>query len=215
MSSNTPSLRGWSTHRFIGLALAATLATGAIPHVAAAADASDPDESPAAQDETGADMGTLTLSLPIRPGPAPSVTTGVPHIQMDQTSEPEIHEALATWAFSLPSVAERPSSASLPGARALTLAEDLPANDAAMIVGREFAHIHANPGAGSLHLRLPAEAAGEVVASGWGEWHPFALDGSMPGLVMVYAPRDIVDLEAVQLIIGASVDHATSSVTQD
>jgi hypothetical protein len=154
------------------------------------------------------------LSLPIRPGPGPSVTTGVPHIQRDQTSDAEIYEALATWAFSLPSVVALPSAASLPGARALTLADEVAANSSAMIVGREFAHIHADPGTGSLHLRLSAGVAGEVVDAGWGEWHPFALDGSMPGLIMVYAPRDTFDLEAIKLVIVASVDHATGQVEQ-
>jgi hypothetical protein len=117
-------------------------------------------------------------------------------------------EALATWAFSLPSVVELPSAASLPGARALTLAEDLQADDDAIIVGREFAHIHANPGAGSLHLRLPLDEASEVIDAGWGLWHPFALDGSMPGLIMVYAPRDADDVEVIKLIVGASVEYA-------
>ena len=73
---------------------------------------------------------------------------------------------------------------------------------------REFAHIHANPGAGSLHLRLPVDEATDVIDAGWGEWHPFALDGSMPGLVTVYAARDAVDVEAIKLIVGASVDYA-------
>ena len=73
--------------------------------------------------------------------------------------------------------------------RALTVASELAANRQAMIVGREFAHIHPQPnGGGSLHLRLPPDQALEVVDRGWGEWHPFAVDGTMPGMVLVYAP---------------------------
>ncbi len=79
-----------------------------------------------------------------------------------------------------------------------------------MIVGREFAHIHPQPTGGSLHLRLPADAAREVVDEGWGEHHPLALDGTVPGLLMVYAPRTTGDLGVVKTIIAAAVAYATS-----
>ena len=139
----------------------------------------------------------------------PAVTSGIPHIQLDQNAEDEMLEGLTTWAFSLEGVVEKPSRASLPGARALTVASELPANPDAMIVGREFAHVHPQPNGGSLHLRLPANRATEVVAKGWGEWHPFALDGTVPNLVMVYAPVTGRGLESVQTIIEAAVDYAT------
>jgi sugar lactone lactonase YvrE len=162
--------------------------------------------------DTGAtaEVEDQALSLSSRPGSAPSVTQGVPHIQQDQTSSPEVMDALAIWAFSLPSIVELPSAASLPGARAFTLTDDLEANEDAMIVGREFGHIHANPGAGSLHLRLPEDEASAVIDAGWGVWHPFALEGSMPGLIMVFAPRDADDLEVIKLIVDASVEYAGS-----
>ena len=80
-----------------------------------------------------------------------------------------------------------------------------------MIVDREFAHIHPQPnGGGSLHLRLSGEHASEVVDQGWGEYHPFALDGTIPNLVMVYAPRTNQDLGVVKIIIAASVANATA-----
>ena len=106
---------------------------------------------------------------------------------------------------------EQPSRASLPGARALTLAPDVQPRPEAMIVGREFAHIHPHPEGGSLHLRLPPDEATEVIAKGWGEWHPFALDGSVPNLLMVYAPRTDDDLSVVKTIIEAAVAYATST----
>ena len=187
----------------VGLAAALIVMSGPA-HVALAVDSASPVPTIAATDE----IEDQAFSLPSRLGAPPSVTEGIPHIQQDQTSSPEVMEALATWAFSLPSIVELPSAASLPGARALTLVDDLQANDEAMIVGREFAHIHANPGAGSLHLRLPADEASVVIDAGWGVWHPFALEGSMPGLIMVYAPRDADDLEVIKLIVGASVEYA-------
>ena len=152
------------------------------------------------------------FTLPLRPGAKPAVTSGIPHIQLDQGASEELFEKLATWAFSHEGVVEEPSRASLPGARALTVASELPAHPDAMIVGREFAHIHPQPNGGSLHLRLPTNQATEVVDRGWGEWHPFALDGTLPNLVMVYAPRTDDDLETVQTIIGAAVEYATSGV---
>ena len=150
----------------------------------------------------------LVLTLPVRPGDPPDVTTGIPHIQLNQTSSDEVLSELATWAFALEGIVQQPSRASLPGARALTVAPGLPANAAAMIVGREFAHVHPQPNGGSLHLRLPPQAAGEVVRQGWGEYHPFALDGTLPGLVMVYAARDGEDLSIVKSIVEASVAYA-------
>ncbi len=155
---------------------------------------------------TGATMQS-TFILSTRPGAKPSVTSGIPHIQLDQNSSDEMLDELATWAFSLDGVVEQPSQASLPGARGLTVAGELPARREAMIVGREFGHIH--PG-GSLHLRLPVGEAGDVVDESWGEYHPFALDGTIPGLVMVYAPRTAEDLDVVKTIIEASVVFALS-----
>lgn len=153
----------------------------------------------------------IDLDLPPRPGDAPTVTEGIPHIQLDQTSSEEMISTLADWAFSLDAVSERPSRASLPGARALVVAPGLSVNPDAVIVDREFAHIHPQPnGGGSLHLRLPRAAAEMTVTEGWGEYHPFAIDGTMPNLIMVYAPRDEFDLAYTQAIIEVAADYATS-----
>ena len=146
------------------------------------------------------------LTLPPRGGERPRVTSGIPQIQLNQTASDETLAELSAWAFSLDGVVERPSRASLPGARALTVAPELVARSEAMIVGREFAHIHVHPnGGGSLHVRLPAEKAQEVVDKGWGEWHPLAIGGALPGLVMVYAPQSDEDLAMVKAIIEAAV----------
>jgi len=152
--------------------------------------------------------GDLGAVLPTREGAPPSVTEGIPHVQLDQTSDDAHYDALVDLAFADERVTQQPSRASLPGALGLTLASDLAANVDAMIVGREFAHIHAEPGRGSMHLRLPEDIAIEVINEGWGVWHPFALDGSLPGLVMVFAPRTDADLNAMQSIIEAAIDFA-------
>ena len=164
-----------------------------------------PDTSATPDGEGGTDPA---FTLPRRPGAKPTVTSGVPHIQLDQSASIRLFKRLSRWAFSLEDVVREPSQTSLAGARALTVASDVPANPDAMIVDREFAHIH--PG-GSLHLRLPTSQAAEVVDRGWGEWHPFALDGTVPNLVMVYAPRTGDGLRIVQMIIEAAVEYATTT----
>lgn len=151
------------------------------------------------------------LELPVRAGESPLVTEGIPHIQLDQTAPDEMFAKLSSWAFALDGVVEQPSRASLPGAKALTVSPELPAHAEMTIVGREFAHIHPQTsGSGSLHLRLPTDQARQVVDSGWGEWHPFAVEGTMPGMVMVYAPRSDTDLEVIKHIIQAALASATS-----
>ena len=154
----------------------------------------------------------VDLKLPPREGERPGVTSGIPQIQLNQTASEEMLAELSEWAFSLDSVVERPSRASLPGARALTVAPELLARSQAMIVGREFAHIHVHPnGGGSLHVRLPAEKAQEVVDKDWGEWHPLAIDGALPGLVMVYAPRSDGDLAMVKAIVETAVADSVTA----
>ena len=168
---------------------------------------------PPTQDNTG-DTTQTDFALPTRQGESPRVTTGIPHIQLDQTASDDMIAELSEWAFSLDGVVEQPSRASLPGTSALTVSGELPVRAEAMIVGREFAHIHpeANGGGGSLHLRLPQDQAKEVVDKGWGVWHPFAVDGTLPGLVMVYAPRSDEDLQVVKTIIETAVAQAISAL---
>ena len=111
------------------------------------------------------------LALPLRTGEPPLVTEGIPHIQLTQTATDEMFARLSAWAFTLDGVVDQPSRASLPGAKALTVSPDVPISVDAIIVGREFAHIHPqSSGGGSLHLRLPTDQASEVVEGGWGVW---------------------------------------------
>jgi hypothetical protein len=140
------------------------------------------------------------------------VTVGISHVQLDQTSDDAMYQSLVDLAFEDVRVEEQPSRASLPGVLGLNIFTELPVREDAMIVVREFAHIHAEPGRGSLHLRLPGDLVTAIVAQGWDVWHPFALDGSLPGLVMVFAPWSDDDLGSLKLIIDAAIDHATRPV---
>lgn len=177
--------------------------------VASCADDAAPTDDSASGGEGASEPALL---LPPRPGETPDVTSGIPHVQLDQTSSDELLDQLVTRSFALEGVVEQPSRASRPGARALTVAPGLPARTDAMIIGREFAHIHPQTsGGGSLHVRLTADHAATVVDEGWGEYHPFAIDGTIPNLVMVYAPREDEDLEVVMTIVRAAVAYATGT----
>jgi hypothetical protein len=156
--------------------------------------------------EAGTALGPILVA---RPGDPPDVTDGVPHIQLTQTSPDAMVTQLVGGVYAIPNVTEAESNSSLPGARALLVAPGIPARQGAMITGREFGHIHAAPnGGGSLHLRLPLETAQLVVDTGWGIYHPFALDGSAPGMVMVFSPRSETDLISVLAIVEQAAMYA-------
>ena len=144
-------------------------------------------------------------ALPSRPGPRPTTTPTNPHTQLDQQPPDGVQrERLAAVAFALPGVEERPSMISVPGARALWLAEGAGGPPEAFMIGAEFAHLH--PGADqSLHAMLPPELADEAVAAGWAEIHPVARRGLIPmNAVMLYAPRDDVERDVVESLLRAS-----------
>jgi hypothetical protein len=76
------------------------------------------------------------------------------------------------------------------------------------MVGREFAHLHPAPDF-SLHMTLPPDLVADAIRAGWAELHPVARRGLIPATtVMVYAPRDAVELETVGLLLEASYRFA-------
>ena len=145
--------------------------------------------------------------MPLRPrsGPPPATTPTNPHTQLDQQPPDSAQrERLAAAVFALPGVEERPSRISVPGARALWLADGAAGPPEAFLVGNEFAHLHPDPDQ-SLHLMLPPALAVEAVEAGWAEQHPVARRGMIPAnAVMVYAPRDDGEREVVEQLVQAS-----------
>ncbi len=146
-------------------------------------------------------------ALPERQSPRPQTTGSVPHQQIGVEPVPEVNEELFRRAFMLPGVENRPSTFSLPGARGLWI------NDSVSIVrqdqivsGREFAHIHPD---GSLHASLPLDRAQEAVKAGWGEPQPIAESLGVPGLVMLYTPQTLDELETVLQLIVDSYNFVT------
>lgn len=152
------------------------------------------------------------LSLPKRSGPAPKTLGQLPHSQLNQHGPDGIVEALHAWCFALPHIDNEDSGISVPGSRALILRDSVPGNQAAFMIGREFAHIHPKPDNGSMHLVLPVEDVEEVKRTGWGEDHYLVTQGQWPsGLVMIYSPRDESELATVQKIVARSYEFATGT----
>lgn len=132
----------------------------------------------------------------------------MPHSQIDVRPVPEINEALFDRCFSLPDVRNEATVISVPGARALWLDEELLLRHPEVIVrGREFAHIHPD---GSLHASLSPDRAGEAVEAGWAEPHPITeYIMGLDGLVMLYTPLDMAELEVIFGLVLDSYNYVT------
>ena len=149
------------------------------------------------------------IDLPVRRGARPETTPSNPHTQLDQQpADGEQRERLAAAVFALAGVEERPSRISVPGARALWLADAHDGPPEAFMVGWEFAHLH--PGADqSLHAMLPPGLGETAIERGWAELHPVARMGLIPPTaVMIYAPRDDEERAVVESLVRASWSFA-------
>ena len=149
-------------------------------------------------------------SVPDRAGERPQTNPAMPHTQLTQLAPVALQETLFERTARLPGVLVGRSHVSVPGARAFHLDEEHAGGPReAFMVGTEFAHLHP-PYDGSLHLVLSEAEAREVIARGWGEFHPLVEQGIMPPTnLMVYGPRDEAELETVWQIVQAS--HATAT----
>lgn len=147
------------------------------------------------------------LPVPARNGPRPPTHKGMPHAQIGVTPFPEVNAELFRRAFALPDVTNRPTIISVPGARALWLDESVPlAHPEAIAAGREFAHIHPD---GSLHASLSPERAREAIEAGWAELHPMAQYMGNQGMVMLYTPRTMQELDVIFQLIVDSYAYVT------
>lgn len=146
-------------------------------------------------------------SLPKRQGERPLTHRGMPHAQIGVEPVPEVHAELFRRAYGLPDVEDRPTVVSVPGARALWLGEGLAlAHPDVIVAGREFAHIHPD---GSLHVSLPPERARQALEAGWAEPHPVAQRLGQEGLVMLYTPRSLEELDVVFQLLVDSYNFVT------
>ncbi|MEX2423347.1 MAG: luciferase family protein [Acidimicrobiia bacterium] len=123
---------------------------------------------------------------------------------MDQNSPVAMQEALFQRVIGLTGITVGRSLVSLPDARAFHLDPELAQGPRqAFQRGTEFAHIHAEYD-GSLHLTLPPDLYDRVLETGWGEPHPIS------GTMMLFGPRNEVELEVVWAIVRESYRFATA-----
>ena len=149
------------------------------------------------------------LNIPPREGPRPVTTPCAPHTQISQNPDAATAQAFRDRAFDFPFVIRQPSMISVPGAEALCLEHGRGCGcREAFMIGTEFAHVHP-PQDGSLHMMLPEDAVPKIVDLGWAEPHPMAAAGMIPPTaVMVYAPRNVPEIDSVLGLLGLSYDFA-------
>jgi len=152
------------------------------------------------------------LNIPTREGERPETTNTNPHEQLTQTPSAECHQLFKDKLFHFDEVSRRPSIISVPGAEALWLDEDQACNCTnGFMIGREFAHIHPAYD-GSLHMALSEDDFNTVIDSQWGEQHPLAGKGPIPDTIaLVYAPRNIEEMDTVMKIVDASLMNAKTA----
>lgn len=153
---------------------------------------------------------SVQLQLPPRAGDRPRTSTEIPHSQLDQQPVNSGHvESIYAEALTWPSVQAQPSAISVDGARALTLDADTAAGPAeAFMAGQEFCHVHSQ-GDFSLHATLPLPLAAAAERAGWAEPHFLVHTGQAPAtVVMLYAPRDDLELGVILRLVRASYEFA-------
>jgi uncharacterized protein (TIGR00369 family) len=149
-------------------------------------------------------------TVPARRGPRPKTTHPTreqpgPHQQLSDIAPPDLQEDLLRRVRALPDVEVGWSAISVPYARGFHLKPHAAKGPAeAFQRGSEFGHLHPEHD-GSLHLSFPPALYDEVLRAGWGEPHPIS------GTMLVFGPRDEVELEAVWRLVCASYGWATAT----
>jgi phospholipase/carboxylesterase len=88
------------------------------------------------------------------------------------------------------------------------LGDDTTGPPQAFIDDHEFCHLHPCP-TGSIHLTLPDAVRVRAIASGWVESHLIANQKLISkDVVLVYAPRDLDEVESVMNLITISYAFA-------
>jgi hypothetical protein len=145
---------------------------------------------------------------PPRAGQRPTTSEGLPHVQLNQHPPSEIIHQLTADCLAIPNVQCKESRMASADSRALCLPDELASGPPeAFIDGHEFCHLLPLPEGGA-HVTLPEEIRRQAVALGWAEPHPISRIGEMPALVLLYAPRDRMELAIVLRMIRCSYEFA-------
>lgn len=157
----------------------------------------------------GEEISASTSEFPRREGESPETSnapdgTRIAHQQMTQKAPTELQEALLERVKTLPGVYIDRSYVSVPGARAFHLEREFAKGPREAFAARtEFGHLHP-PHDGSLHLNPDPELRMKIIEAGWAEPHPRS-----NRTVMVYGPRDEIELEVVWRIVRRAYERAT------
>lgn len=152
-------------------------------------------------------------SIPRRVGERPATGSQPPHLQFSDQSPRPIYQQMAQWSLvelpaKVPFVRHHPTMISVPTSEALWLDESVRARKNAFMPppgSREFAHLHAD---GSWHLVVAEPLVQAILDARWGERHPWYDRGVLE--VLVYAPRDEAEIDVVQQLVRASIEHASN-----
>ncbi|HMO74966.1 MAG TPA: DUF5519 family protein [Sphingopyxis sp.] len=153
----------------------------------------------------------LAETLPPRAGVRPRTIPCAPHSQVDQIV-PEARSLAAQLIERLASLEHVTLGHSLrapPGSVGFYLdAAACCGNGDAFLLGDEFAHVHLEDDC-SLHVVLPEPLRGAAIAAGWAEPHPLAGQPTVsPDTVMLYAPRDMAEVDILAGLVRASWANA-------
>jgi hypothetical protein len=148
-----------------------------------------------------------SFNLPQRAGDPPVTGKQPPQLQFSDQSPRYIYRRMAEWFFStFPHTREEPTRISVPTSRALWLNEDIEASPEAFMPppgSREFAHLHEDC---SFHLVMDEKEEQEVIAKGWGLYHPWRDRGVNE--ILIFAPRDDKEVAVLKPVIEASYRFA-------
>lgn len=151
-------------------------------------------------------------SLSGREGERPRIAPQpVPHRQLSQINEQGLRDVMIQsveeFAAKYPDTLEYAISHTELHNQALWVA-DVNDYNAHSNNNGEIAHVHV--GDGSVHVILSPSDAKVVMDSGWGELHPLSSAGLMSSntYMMIYAPRDISEIEVVKKIVRAGAVFA-------
>lgn len=99
------------------------------------------------------------------------------------------------------------------------LREDVTASPIAQSTLREISHIHSS-GDHSIHVTLSPQDCTQVLNAGWGQRHGLAGVRTLKFLagfslssqyLLIYAPRDIAEIQVVMDIVQASITYMSNS----
>jgi hypothetical protein len=151
-------------------------------------------------------------SIPTRKETRPTTICGPLHIQCGGSRDAKYLRRLVTEVLSWPNVECTPPIVRSPDLISIHLkqAERAIASSSTSSV-KEFAKVYLE--APTIHLILPLVAAHWSILRGWAEPHYLASQGLMPaGTVLLYTPKDEIELEVCHFHFSQAYEHARHSV---